>query len=668
MNISMPSAAVGSSKAQVTHLNYRRDFDGLRAVAIIPVVIFHAFPELMPGGFIGVDVFFVISGFLITTIVARELEQGSFSLAHFYARRVRRIFPALITTLLATIAIGWFLLLEGEFNQLMWHVFAGATFWQNIALYNEAGYFDRASEMKPLLHLWSLAVEEQFYIILPLVLLAVTKWKGQRAGFLLLSLCIVSFVLGIETVDRNPEKAFYMPHLRAWELLIGSMIALWPSLINDRVRFSVAQVRNHLPTSFMGTLGGLGLLAITAGAFIIDKADGFPGWIALVPVLGAVAVIIAGPDAWPNRVILSWRPMVYIGLISFPLYLWHWPTLVFLRLSVGAAPPVSYQIAAVAVSVAFAVLTYHLIEMPLRKGKEGHRKAVIVPGLAATMAGLAALGIAGSFSGLDPLRPQLLIANARNFTWDGAFENEYCRKRYDIPEAKFCNLSSDDEPTVALIGDSHALVYFEGLANALRPKNEVLLNLGGPSCMPAEEAPFHSTALAFRPTATCNATMAKAYEAILATPRIHTVVLSGRRFTRDLSPEDVASAFKAFDKSVKALQASGKRVVIVLDFPEPKIDPATCIRPLSLIDTPTECQIDRSTAAAARQSQVDLMQALTEANPGLTLHDPLEDLCAGTTCPIRIEGRSLYRDLDHLSPDGSNVAARSLAPLLVKAN
>lgn len=658
MNILTPA----SKQRKAQHLYYRRDIDGLRAIAIVPVVAFHAFPELFPGGFVGVDIFFVISGFLITSIVAREIENEQFSLGNFYARRVKRIFPALLSMLTATIAVGWFLLLDGELHQFMWHVFAGATFWQNIALFHEAGYFDRASEMKPLLHLWSLAVEEQFYIVLPLLLLAVTRLKGQRAGMLLIGLCLISFCWGVHTVGRNPEKAFYMPHLRAWELLVGSSIALWPSLISSRWHITLDAFRDRLPSATANALGAGGLLAIAVSVVTINKADGFPGWVALFPVLGAASVIIAGDNAWSNRAILGSRPMVYIGLISFPLYLWHWPILVYLRLASGTTPPVEYQLAAVAVAVGLAVVTYKLIEAPLRRS--GGNTARIVRSLAGLMAAVAVLGMAGSLTAFDLPRPRLLSDNAKNFTWDGAFENGSCRKRYNLSEAKFCNLAADTDPTVALVGDSHALVYYAGLASALLEKQEILLNVGGPSCMPAMKAPFHSTALAFRLSATCTTAIDKAYEVILRAANIHTVVLSGRRFTRDLSSQEVALVYQTFDASIRALKAAAKRVVIVLDFPEPSIDPATCIRPLALIDKPNDCWIDRAAARRARQSQEDLIRSLLATHPDVVVHDPFEDLCEGQRCPITAGGRSIYRDLDHLSPDGSKIVARRLSLLL----
>lgn len=653
MNISLPAYAVAHPEKDFAHLRYRLDIDGLRAIAIIPVVLFHAFPDLLPGGFIGVDIFFVISGFLITSIIARELEQGSFSIVSFYSRRVRRIFPALALMLSFTIAVGWFLLLEGEFREMMWHVFAGGTFWQNIALYQESGYFDRASEMKPLLHLWSLAIEEQFYIFLPLALFALHR-KPARMGYALSAAAILSFVFGVSAVSGSPEKAFYMPHLRAWELLAGSVLAL--SIMRGW----------SIPTGRAGNFASLvGGCAIAASVVFVDKGQQFPGWIALAPVAGAVAIIASGKDAWLNRVLLSSKLMVFIGLISFPLYLWHWPMLVYLRLAYGGEPPASHQIFAIAISTVLAYLTYRLIERPIRERTRHKETTVMV--LASAMTALAVIGAAGSLNLLDRFRPSAMTSNSQNFSWDGTFENDNCRKMFPALDAKFCNLAEARPPTVALIGDSHALVYFAGLATALVEAGDNLLNLGSPSCMPAYAAPFHSTGIPFKEGNKCRKAIDQGLSLVEQSSSVHTIILSGRRFIRDMTDSETAAASQAMGETVRRLAEAGKNVFFILDFPEPYIDPSTCVRSINLIDEANKCFIDIVRARKERQTQEDLVRSVLRQYQRSKVVDSFDALCEDGVCPIVLNGQSLYLDRDHLSRDGSAQVAKWLSPLLIDA-
>src|SRR4051812_39233055 len=293
---------------------YRPDVDGLRAIAVMLVLNFHGFPAAMPGGFIGVDVFFVISGFLITGIIARELEQGRFSLLTFYIRRVRRIFPALIAVLAVVLILGWFWMLPATFAQLGTDVFASAGFAANIALLLQSGYFDVESAKKPLLHLWSLGIEEQFYLAWPLILMLATRWRVALlsiAG----AIAIASFTFNVARVGFDPVATFYLPFSRAWELLAGAVLALTWSRIDQSGA-----------ASNWRAAAGLVLIVIAAAVLNVHRA--FPGWWALLPVAGS-ALLLSAPAAWINRTLLSWPPMVWIGLISYPLYLWHWPLLVF---------------------------------------------------------------------------------------------------------------------------------------------------------------------------------------------------------------------------------------------------------------------------------------------------------------------------------------------------
>jgi len=356
---------------------YRPDIDGLRAVAVLAVVTFHAWPAWLPGGFIGVDVFFVISGYLITGIILGGLAQGRFRFSDFYARRIRRIFPALAVVLAATYVAGWFLLFADDYQNLSRHLMAAVLFVSNFLLRGESGYFDAAADRKPLQHLWSLGIEEQFYLLWPALLVA--AWRLRLKPLLVMAVAIAaSFLYNIYSVRLDPVATFYLPLTRFWELLAGG---------------ALAAISRPLPPAVGGrtadALSLSGAAMIGAGLALLDGTRIFPGLWALLPVVGALSIILAGPGAWFNRTILSTRVMVGIGLISYPLYLWHWPLLSFARIANGEAPPHLVRALLMLTSVGLAWLTYQWVEKPVRFGL---RRALMVPGLCTAM--IAIVGIA----------------------------------------------------------------------------------------------------------------------------------------------------------------------------------------------------------------------------------------------------------------------------------
>lgn len=346
------------------HPKYRPDIDGLRAVAVISVVIYHAFPSLIKGGFIGVDIFFVISGYLISTIIFKSLDQGTFSLLEFYKRRAKRILPSLFIVLITCLLFGWFVLLADEFNQLAKHVLGGSTFVSNLILWGESGYFDASSETKPLLHLWSLGIEEQFYIFWPIILLVIRPKKFGLISTILVVLAL-SFSYSYWTSKVDPVAAFYSPLARSWELMFGCVIA-WLNVYKSRIgKFNLPAISNNF-------ISLLGFSMITYGFLEIDKdTSGFPGIWALLPVIGTSIIIFSGPDSFLNKTILSHKALIQIGLISYPLYLWHWPILTYLRVINSNEPPhYIVRVLAVIASVIIAWLTVEIVEKPIRNSTE----------------------------------------------------------------------------------------------------------------------------------------------------------------------------------------------------------------------------------------------------------------------------------------------------------
>lgn len=393
------------SSAEPSKTAYKPEIDGLRAFAVLSVVFYHAFPEVLTGGFVGVDVFFVISGYLITAHIFTSLDEGKFSFLNFFGRRIRRIFPALILVMVSCLIFGWFALLSEEFQQLGKHVASGAAFIINFILVDESGYFDTAADTKPMLHLWSLAVEEQFYIVWPLIL-----WLAWRQRFSLIWITLVvavaSFYFNVRFVASKPTEVFFWPFGRFWELLSGSLLA-WlmvyrkdvlnrsKSRIDERIRRMVPLGFASGKTPFTENAMAFGGLCLLIYGFVeITSGLPFPSTWALAPVCGAILIIAAGATAWSNRIFMMNPIAVWFGFISYPLYLWHWPILSFLQIVEGGElPHRDARSAAVVLAVILAWLTVRFVEKPLRFG--GERVRLKIAGLTCTMicAGVAGLAI-----------------------------------------------------------------------------------------------------------------------------------------------------------------------------------------------------------------------------------------------------------------------------------
>jgi len=344
---------------------HRPDIDGLRAIAILSVLGFHAFSSVFPGGFVGVDIFFVISGYLISGILLRGLEGNRFQISTFYARRIKRIFPALALVLLATGIAGWYLLLADEFRALAKETAAGAGFVANITYWKETGYFDQANALKPLLHLWSLGVEEQFYLVWPL-LLAIT-WKRRMNPLAVTSaLLLVSFILNVARVRNHEAATFYLITFRFWELALGGTYACWE--VRRAHRSDVPPQRSFTKDvpAVSNTLAACGLFALLVSIVLLHSTLLWPGWWAVPPTAGSLMLIAAGPNAWVNRNVLAARPMVFVGLISYPLYLWHWPLLSFSRIVNTEATTALMNSLLLLLAGLLAWLTYKFVERPVR--------------------------------------------------------------------------------------------------------------------------------------------------------------------------------------------------------------------------------------------------------------------------------------------------------------
>lgn len=459
---------------------YRPDIDGLRAIAILSVLGFHLSPAYVKSGFVGVDIFFVISGFLITGILLDKHAEHNFSFVGFYQRRIRRIFPALVVVLLSTLIAGWFIAAPNVFKMLGTHTAATAGFYSNFVFWREAGYFDYTAASKPLQHMWSLAIEEQFYIAWPLLI-----WLTARRKFYWLALCAVllclSFGFNVKLSYRDAVADFYSPFARFWELMLGSMLAYLTRY--DTSEFFKTNEGANL--ALRNGLSFLGLGLCLSIIFYKIPINHFPGWWALAPTLGAVMMIAAGPETWINRHLLSNKLMVGIGLISYPLYLWHWPLFSFTTLTAHDKTPL-LLLSLFALSVGLATITYFVIEKPLRFGAHGGAKTLVLG------AAMIALGGTGYFidkhNGLPDRFPPLLqeiVTYRVNHTDDWRAGTCFMDKEDETHFKECAHNPTKGKPaaTYLLWGDSMAASIYKGFEQVLGSKNR-LIQMATRTCPP----------------------------------------------------------------------------------------------------------------------------------------------------------------------------------------
>jgi peptidoglycan/LPS O-acetylase OafA/YrhL len=634
--------------------NYRPDIDGLRAVAILSVVGFHVFPGLLHGGFIGVDIFFVISGFLISKIIFSALEGDRFSITEFYIRRIRRIFPALIAVLIATLFIGWYMLIGNEYRQLGKHIAAGAGYVSNFLLWNESGYFDHAAATKPLLHLWSLAIEEQFYIIWPVMLVFV--WKRQW-NFLKITvfIALASFAINIYFINTNAVSAFYMPQARFWELMIGGILAY---------------ISLHCPqlnSQFKNGRSVLGFAFLAAGLLFSSKYRAFPGWLALLPTVGTYLIISAGSDAWLNRNVLSNRVMVWFGLISYPLYLWHWPLLSFSRIVDYGSPPFKTKVAVALSAILLAWLTYKFVEEPFRFGV---RLKLRVNILLISLVSLLGTGLLISHGDILPRNTSSKLDRIVSAFDDWDYPGKLKPFGSKSPGTYF--VASDKTDKTIFIGDSHVQQYGPRVFNVVR-KNQKTANtalfMSDGACPPIPNV-FYDAHPGYK---ACDDVRNYGYD-FAERPDVNTVVVGAcwncyfldelnkktrgnyyilvngkRKYFR--GGDGVKVALNKLQDLLKKLSES-KRVFLLLDNPEgDEFSPQAFIegnRMGSLKIDSTKKTIN------INSNQLDLRKRLIELakNAGVGIIDPFPTMCdQGEHC-VRMtdDGKPIYMDHNHMRP------------------
>ena len=657
-----------SSAKPVTEHVYRPDIDGLRAIAVGSVVVFHAFPWLVPGGYVGVDVFFVISGFLITTNILGGLSTGTFSIRGFYDRRVRRIFPALAVVLAATYALGWVSLFDKEFEQLGKHVAGGAFFVSNLFLWAESGYFDTASEVKPLVHLWSLGIEEQFYIVWPLLLWAMFRF-GRRIGsnvvISTLVLLVASFVLGLLSLDS--VGGYYSPLNRFWELLIGALLAI--------VAFRGRPIHERLPARTAHLTASLGMVLVIVPMFALDGTSAFPGWNAIPPTVGAALLIASGPSTWWGRHVLSRRLMIGIGLISYPLYLWHWPLLVYARILASGVPAAGIRIGAVILAVVLSYLTYRLIEKPLRFHR---RRKAVVAGLVTAVAAIGGLGVVTHAQnglggrGFNDINIAIDPGEVRDID---VISFPGCGLTPEIQELfADCRVDVRGAATYALIGDSKASTLIGGFMRT-SVDDAYWTILGGTRGIGAavpliSDDPAHER---FQPL------IVPAVDSVIADPRIEIVVLQGAVRAMFESPVETnfdwlpdsplySKVESALRETTRRLVDGGKKVVLYVDNPA-LAAPEDCSERRStigvlnslLVTDNDACSVSRADFLAdTGEYRAMLDRLVAEFSGSVSVFDPTDVFCDDDTCDHIVDGVRLYSYTDHPSDDAADLVGRRL--------
>lgn len=652
---------------------YRPDIDGLRALAVLLVILYHAFPKWAHGGFIGVDIFFVISGFLITSIILKDLKTNSFSFIWFYSKRILRIFPALMLVLMSSIILGWIFLYPSEYQLLGKHLISAVGFFSNFTYLSEAGYFDSRAVEKPLLHLWSLAIEEQFYLIWPLLLCLVSQLR-IRFAYLILALWLLSFGSNIFYVYHDPILDFYSPLSRFWELLTGALLAYWTI---QGLGFSQSRIPERVKSFCTQIVSILGFAMLAAGVTITYSHHRFPGWLALLPAIGAMFLIAAGPKAWINRFFLASRLMVAIGLISYPLYLWHWVLLSFAQ--IWGPIFLEQRLALLGISFAFASLTYFLIEKPLRNNVAVGKKA-----LALIVGMLIVLGLALQLkqNGFEQ-RPitQLNQYDASAYDGgDGGNSLNTCGLS-DLSLSTFfqsCHEDRREKAKFAVIGDSHSISLWSGLIRTSQ-EHYRWLTISGPGG-PQNLRPYLSNARD-NVSAKDSVYTDRAVEQIIQNPNIQVVVLAFSSNSllpsmADAKERDQVEAYKGFDSIITRFISNHKKVVLLVDNPH-LTQPQECFHRkvgIPLMDSFTQiapgCEIPLEQFLSFTSKYRKILKDLALAHPNsVFVFDSTPYLCSTELgiCSYQKDGRRMYSYTDHLSDYAAGALGKPLNQYLIEA-
>ncbi len=632
------AAHAGAPASAYAHA-FRPDIQGLRAIAVLSVVLYHANSSLIGGGFAGVDIFFVISGYLIAGILMGELERGQFSLLGFYERRVRRLFPALFLMLASATIAGALLLPPAGYDAFAHDAFATIFFASNIQYFLHSGYFDAEAHFNPLLHTWSLAVEEQFYLLFPLLLAALFAHARARIRLMLAGLALISLIACEAVVREHASAAFYLAPFRAFELLMGAAIA--------HATFAAA-----LPQRARDAISLIGLALIGVGLFTLNDESRFPGIAALAPCAGTALVLVAGAGGESAGGRLIANPVFgFFGATSYSLYLWHWPLLVFARYALLRAPNAIETAALIMLAIGAAAASWYFVERRFLK-RRGRPWRAVGAGIAAMAAGAAAMFVVGRLDGLPQrfdARSLELFAAAEDFSP----KRQVCHNGLLALSAyaNMCSLGAEGAtPRWALWADSHGTELAYALGERLAARGEALLQLTASACPPSLDV---STAR--RPL--CAAQNRLMLGGLTQDARIDTVVFAANFM--GYTARERTRFIAHFSAAVESVARAGKRVILVYPIPIFSLDPPTALGLVARRGGDVAAfGLTRAEYDFATRDARIMLDALAARTGAASVH-PEALLCDAERCHAYDPAHgALYFNHNHLSLTGARWLAR----------
>lgn len=639
-------------------MNYRPELDGLRAIAVLPVILYHAGFAQFSGGYIGVDVFFVISGYLITSLIREELRTNTFTLKNFYERRARRILPALFLVIACTFPFAWLWLQPPELLEYLRSVVATLGFSSNFLFWFETGYFETAVELKPLIHTWSLAVEEQYYIIFPLLLIIFKHLRVTLQFGLLIMLALVSLYLTFQIGAIDQAANFFLLPSRLWELMLGSMLAYLLACDIEASSF-IGRLNQGAKAQVLSVLG---LLLIMGSVFAFDKNTLHPGVITLVPTLGTCLIIFTAAKGTLVYRLLANRYLVGLGLISYSAYLWHQPLFAFARIRSIAEPTAELMLLLSVSSLGLAWLSYRYVETPIRRGTIINR-TVLMQGIGAFCFVAVGLVLSGHINKGYPSRfetQELAINN-------GAALSQRVQVNYGLDSRCDTNFTlsphcrTSNTPEILVWGDSYAMHLVDGV-HASNP-SAGLIQLTMTSCGPllgiapvnfkryTEQWAGHCLEFGYKVKRWIEQNDTVRY-AVLSSPFAAYMSDSWSLLTEEgVVKADMELALKHFSETLAFLEANNIKPVIVSPPPSSGTDLGKCLVKAVQFSQPLEiCDYDRKLHDKRQGKVKDFLKTIDQDHHVLWL-DQL--LCDDKTCRAGMDGVFLYRDKGHLSREGS---------------
>lgn len=660
-------------------IKYRADIDGLRAIAVLPVIFFHAGFHFFSGGFVGVDVFFVISGYLITGILLREQSEGRFSIVEFYERRARRILPALFLVMAATVAFSWFWLLPSDFKSLSHSIVATVLYSSNFLFWQTAGYFDTAAELKPLLHTWSLAVEEQFYFIFPLILAALWRYCRDHIALVIFCLFLISLATAELTVKSNPNAAFYLLHTRGWELLAGALCA---------VISSKRDLGSVLGQTCSNIFAALGAALLSFSIFFFSSKHPFPSIYTLVPVVGTVLIILFASNGTVVGRFLQFPPLVHIGLISYSAYLWHQPLLALARHMHLGEPSEFTMLALCVVTLFLAHLTWKFIETPFRdRSRISKRSIFLYSGVASAI--FLVIGVVGHLTNglpqrFDPLTVKLQQDGVTAF--HKQLEPCISRFRSDPRVASACKIGDTTaKPLFAVVGDSHAGALVQEIDRAAS-----VAGLGGRNLTFKGCPPLLNTKLAAPEIDDfhCESLRADFFHQLKSGDEVPPILIVHARWTQLMErtrfnngeggiesgspwvwllPQESeayrTSMEQEISRSIHAMLASGRTVILIYPVPEMGWQVPSQLAKANLLTPPLKpdsASTSHSLYLARAKHAISALDSIGEHSRLIRIR-PADIFCntvVSGRCIAHMDSTPLYFDDDHLSNHGARPIAQ----------